>query len=181
MTLYHIHQYWTTDYTLSCGLYNNYIYNCTSPHFSRIHFWNFISLECKYNELQFGISISSIEVRKQNLCISTSCHVYNKTYRRKSIQEQLLSQAQRVQSVFHSTLVSVQPSPARAYRNSSKGLEETLLGGVAYESAIVVVVVPFCSCDHLTRSKVFIAIYKGRAICWACASKLWRLACRVHF
>ena len=40
----------------------------------------FISLEWKYNELQFGLRISSIEVSKQKLCIATLLYVYNKTY-----------------------------------------------------------------------------------------------------
>ena len=40
----------------------------------------FISLECKYNKLQFGIRISSIEVSKQNLHISLALYVYNTTY-----------------------------------------------------------------------------------------------------
>ena len=42
----------------------------------------------------------------------------------------------------------------RAHRNRGKSLEETLLDGVANESAIV----DFCSHDRLTGSKVFIAI-----------------------
>ena len=57
-------------------------------------------------------------------------------------------------SVFHKTLVSVQPSPA-----------EELLGGVANRSAIAVVAVSFCSRDCLMRSKLFIVFH------WACAGK----------
>ena len=37
-----------------------------------------LSLESKYNKLQFGKGISSIEASKQKLRIFTSCHVYNK-------------------------------------------------------------------------------------------------------
>ena len=39
-----------------------------------------MSLECKYKKLLFGIGISSIEVSKQKLPITTSLYVYNKTY-----------------------------------------------------------------------------------------------------
>ena len=47
----------------------------------------FISLESKYKKLQFGIGIRSIVISTQKLCISISCHDYNKTYRRKSLLE----------------------------------------------------------------------------------------------
>ena len=39
----------------------------------------FTSLECKYNKLQFGLRISSIEASKQKLLISTAFYAYNKT------------------------------------------------------------------------------------------------------
>ena len=42
----------------------------------------FRSIEFKHNKLQFGIRISSIEVSKQKLRISTAHFVYNKTYRK---------------------------------------------------------------------------------------------------
>ena len=38
----------------------------------------FMLLECKCNKLQFGVTISYIEVSKQKLHISTSCHVTTK-------------------------------------------------------------------------------------------------------
>ena len=44
-----------------------------------------ISLECQYNELQFGIGISSIQVSKRKLHIFTVLYVYNKTCRQQDI------------------------------------------------------------------------------------------------
>ena len=44
--------------------------------FQNTFFRLFISLEYKYNKLQFAIRISSIEVHGQKLRISTSCPVY---------------------------------------------------------------------------------------------------------
>ena len=41
----------------------------------------FITLESKYSKLQFGINISSIEVRKQKLCISM-CHCLQQNLQR---------------------------------------------------------------------------------------------------
>ena len=59
--------------------YNDYIY--AYNFFSKKKLFKlFISLEFKYNKLQFGLGISSIEVSKQKLCISTSLYVYNQTY-----------------------------------------------------------------------------------------------------
>ena len=60
------------------GFYNNYIYSYNI--FLRRLFKLFVPLEFKYNKLQFGIRISSIEVRKQKPCIATSLYVCNKTY-----------------------------------------------------------------------------------------------------
>ena len=59
-----------------------------------------------------------------------------------------------IQSVFCNALVSVQPSSAEELTETavSEGLEETLLDRVSNESAIVVVVFSFCSCDRLTGS-----------------------------
>ena len=47
-------------------------------------------------------------------------------------------------------------SVKKAY--SSKGLDETIFGGVAKESAIVF---PFCSHDHLSGSNYLIALEQG--------------------
>ena len=47
----------------------------------------FISLECKYNKLQFGIRISSIEVSKQKRHISKALMSTTKLTAKKSIQE----------------------------------------------------------------------------------------------
>ena len=66
-------------------IYSHYI-------FSRIIFSKmFILLERKCNKLQFGLEISSIEVSKQKLRISTSLHMSTtKTPVKKSLQELLL-------------------------------------------------------------------------------------------
>ena len=49
------------------------------------NFWKklfklFLSLECMYNKLQFGLRISPNETSKQNLCIFSTLYDYNKTY-----------------------------------------------------------------------------------------------------
>ena len=63
-----------------------YIY-CCNFFFVRIKLLKlFMSLECKYNKLQFGIRISSIEVSKQKLHISTSCHSTAKLWRASILQ-----------------------------------------------------------------------------------------------
>ena len=38
----------------------------------------FLSLGCYYTKLQFGITICSIEVSKQKLCVTRSLYVFNK-------------------------------------------------------------------------------------------------------
>ena len=54
---------------------NNYIYS-SKPFFNNILFNLFISLECKYNKLQFGIGISSIVVR--NISCTSLWHSMSK-------------------------------------------------------------------------------------------------------
>ena len=79
----------------------------------------FISLECKYNKLQFGIRISFIEVRKQKLCISMSLYVYNKIYSNKIHPGMtLVSRAQgfRGFSSKHRCLCSLPQQPETAVK-----------------------------------------------------------------
>ena len=106
----------------------------------------FISLECKYNKMQFGLRICSTDVSKQKLHISTS--PMSKTYSK----ELLFSESTPPVSIDDCAAV---PS-RRASRNCSRGLEETLFDRVVNESAIV----EFSrfSHDHLTGSEVFLTI-----------------------
>ena len=73
-----------TDYTqtlfVCLFIYNNYIYSYNFFSSKNTFLKLLISLECKYNKLQFGIKINCIEASTQKLCISTLCHVYNKNY-----------------------------------------------------------------------------------------------------
>ena len=65
-----------------CVCYNNFIYSCNFLFFFYLFTFQtvfFISFECKSRKLQFGLRISSIEVSKQKLCITTSLFVYNET------------------------------------------------------------------------------------------------------
>ena len=102
----------------------------------------FISLECKYNKLQFGVVISSTEVSTQKPHTATSCHVYNKTYKRKSIMEHLHSSKRR-DSMFpckHWCLCSFPQQ--KSIQNCSKSLEAMILDRVTNMSAIVDFVPP---------------------------------------
>ena len=76
-----------TDYTLFiCGFYYNYFYGYNFFFiFQEDTFKLFISLECKYNKLQFGVRFSSIEVSKQKLRISTHHAMLCTTKRKKKI------------------------------------------------------------------------------------------------
>ena len=60
-----------------CGFYSDFFF------FKNKFFKLFISLECKYNMLQFVIR--SISIGKQTKAMHP--YVYNKTYSKKSIQE----------------------------------------------------------------------------------------------
>ena len=95
---------------LFVGFCKNYIYSY-NLFFQSTALKLSMLLECKYNKLQFGVRISSIEISKQEICISTSFHVYNKTAK-ESIQKQLLYQGQRDPEFFHRALVYVQSSSA---------------------------------------------------------------------
>ena len=57
----------------SCGFHNNYIHSYNLFPLKNTLLKLFIALECKYNKLQFGIRIGSIEASKQRLRVSTSC------------------------------------------------------------------------------------------------------------
>ena len=71
----------------------------------------FLSLECKYNKLQLGVRISSIEVGKQKLRMSTTKLAKgNPSWSDSSLKNK------GIQSVFHKALVSVQPSPAEEFQ-----------------------------------------------------------------
>ena len=115
--------------------------------------------------------ISSIKVSTQKLHISTSCHVCNKTYRRKSIMECLLSSKRRDSECFPvSNGVCAAFLSRRASRNCRKGLEEMLLDRVENKSSIFDFP-PFCLCNSLTGSEVLLLFCNTREIYWACAGK----------
>ena len=70
----------------------------------------FVLLECKYNKLQFGIRISSIEARKQKLYASLRHSLSaTKLTAKKNTHERLLSQEQRDSECFP---VSISVCPA---------------------------------------------------------------------
>ena len=132
-----------TDFICVCCFFNNCIksYNFFFKHkLLKL----FISLESKYNKLQSGNRISFIEFSKQKLHISASCHVYNKMYRGKSIQERLFSQEQGDSECFPICIGVCAALPSRrASRNSSKGLEETLLDIELRTSQQLLIFFPF--------------------------------------
>ena len=136
--------------------YNNYIY---SYNFSPKKKFNlFISLEWKYNKLQFGIRISSIEARKQKIHISTALYVNNKTYNKEIHPGATPFSRVKGFSVsvsFGFCLVFLSRTASRKCRD---GLEETLLDGVLYESAIVEFF-HLCFSDHQTGSNVFVVYF----------------------
>ena len=103
-----------------------FFYNTIPFSFKEILLKLFISVERKYNKLQFGIRNSSIDVSKQKLCLSTSCHIYNKTCRRKSIMECLLSQERRDSECFSISIGVCAASLSRVSINS-KSIMESLL------------------------------------------------------
>ena len=110
-----------------------------------------MSLECKYNKLQFGIRISSIEAGKSYASQHRSVSTTKLTAKNPFRSDPFLKNKGILQSVFSVSIgVCAAFLSRRASRNCSKGLEETLLDGVANESAIV----PFCSCDRLTLNKL---------------------------
>ena len=95
-----------------------------------------LSLECKYNELQFGIRIGSIEVGKQKLHISIMpCLQQNL---QKEIHPGVTPFSREKGSECFPVSIGVCAAfPSRgASRNSSKGVEETLIDRVASESAL---------------------------------------------
>ena len=98
-------------------------------------------------------------------------HLYIVPYLQQNIQEEIYPGATPFSRskgfwVFSSKHRCVQPPHLKSFQKQQcKCLKETLLDGVVIESAIVVVVFPFCSHDHLTGSKVFLVLfYKDREI-----------------
>ena len=88
--------------------------------------------------LQFGIRICSIKVSKEKVTHLYFMPCLQWNFRRKSIQDRLLSQEQSNSVHFPENIdVSAAFPSRRAFRNSSEGLEEMLLDGVAYKSVMI--------------------------------------------
>ena len=111
--------------TNQCRLYLRFVLTIG---FIAIAFFNskllkpLISIECKYNKLQFGLRITFIEVSKQKLRITTSLYVYNKTYS-KEIHLGVIPfskvKVHRVVSEKHSSLAFLKeglPETAKAWK-----------------------------------------------------------------
>ena len=115
--------YFTQEYTLpKTVLYprGHFTQECTLPKstlYPRVHFTqectfemvHIISLKCKYNMLQFGLSISSIEASKQKLRISMSIP---KLVEGNPSRSDYLLKSEGIRSVFQKALVSKQPFSA---------------------------------------------------------------------
>ena len=142
----------------------------------------FISLECKYNWLQFGISISSIEVSKQKLHISKLCMSTAKRTEGNPFRSNFFPKNEGIYSVFRKELASVQPSSAEELTELEvKGLEETLLDVLRTNQPLLIFSL-FAHVTVLLEVIFLILFYKARAIYRVCASKknTWHLAHMVH-
>ena len=98
--------------------------------FPRTNFSN--CSECKHNKLLCGVRISSIEVSRLKLHISTSCMSTTKLIVKKSIQDDSFLRAKGFRMIpgKHGCLCSLLPyllpPPSLQNRNRSKGQEETV-------------------------------------------------------
>ena len=126
----------------------------------------FVSLECKYDKLQFGLRMSSIEVSK--ILLPTLCHICNKTL---FIQERLLSLEWRDSKCFPESIGVYTASPSRrASTNSSKAWKWYFLTEMQTSQPLLIFFL-LCLCDCLTRRKVLLLFYNNRATYWACTGK----------
>ena len=96
--------------------------------------------------------INSIKVSKPKLRIATSIF-YNKTAK-KSNQKRLLSQERRDSEYFQISICICAAFLSQAYKNGSKGLEETLIDRVANGSDILILLA-----RPSNGSQIFIAIF----------------------
>ena len=114
------------DYTqtLIVSFHNNYIYTFF---YRNTLFKLFTPLECKYNKLKFGVRISSIEVSKQELCISTSCMSTTKLQKGNPSQSDSFLKSEEIWFFPVSIGVCAALPRRRASRNSSKGWKRRFL------------------------------------------------------
>ena len=134
-------------------------------------FTQFITLECKYNKLQFGLRISSIEVSKQKLHISTQWQVCNKTPEGNPSRSNSFLKINWIQSVFQKALVSVQPYSAEEIpRTALKAWKRRFLTELP-TSLPLLIFFPFCLHDRQTGCKFLLLFYSDRAIYWAWTDK----------
>ena len=125
--------------TLFCVFNNNYIHSYNFS--SRIHFY-MIRMQMQQAAIWYENQLH--RGKQTNAMRLYVCHVSNKTYWRKSID---LFLKQRDSNHFPVNIGVCAAFPSRrASRNSSIGLEEMLLDGVAIESAIADFV-HFCLLD----------------------------------
>ena len=142
------------------SFYNNYIYSCNFFPGKKL-FKLFISLECKYNRLQFGIRIYSIEGSQQKLCIFTAPNVYNKSHSKEIHPGATPFPRVKRFRVFSSKHWYLSHLPLqKSFQKLPLRPAETLLDRVPSSRILLISLPPvFCLHDRLTGSDIFIAIF----------------------
>ena len=116
----------------------------------------FMSLECKYNKLQFGMSISCIEVNKQKLLISTCATSTTKlTEANHPRATPFLKERRDPESFPYRISVCAAFSSRGVSNNSVTAWKRCFLTELRTSLPLLIFLLPFFSCDRITRSKLW--------------------------